>query len=73
VAAPQPLEWRIKIFPTPIPEGVNLPGLEDARAIEATCGFIEEQCQTGFCNPETCAKFETEATKEACGCEEIEI
>lgn len=61
-----------------IPDGVYLPGLEDdieQENREATCGFVEEQCQTGFCSEETCDKFDTDTTKEACGCgdEAIEI
>lgn len=48
-----------------IPDSVYLPGVEN---MEATCGFVEEQCQTGFCNPETCKKLDTDTTKEACGC-----
>merc|ERR1712176_1296333 len=58
-----------------IPEGVYLPGLDEQtqdaaiNTMQAKCGFVQEKCQTGFCDQETCDKFNTDQTKQTCGCE----
>lgn len=57
----------------PIPEESNFPGLENADATEATCGFVQNLCETGFCSTKICAELTTEGTKETCGCDELEI
>lgn len=53
-----------------VPKTANFPGLEEHLndKNKATCGFLDDSCNAGFCDQELCDALSTQNTKDTCHC-----